>query len=214
MVKEKAGRVRIDWNDMLTVIDAQNDFVYPEGALYVAGVPGEADASFVLGSIRNLMDQGAGFKRRKRLAFTEDRHPENGHIEYEIFGGKHCVAGSRGQQYVDCLMQFYQDVDHPLLLVKGEDPSVISYSIVTSPAFESHISWLRLQSTKRVFVAGWAYTHCVGESAIAYASQGFETFVIRDATRSVPPPYGNPKAMDHKLKLYGVKTVFMKDLCW
>jgi nicotinamidase-related amidase len=187
----------------LGVIDGNNDFTHPKGALYVAGVDGEAKTVDIITRIRLL-----SMLKFDHVATTEDKHPDQ-HVEHAIFG-PHCVQGKWGQGYHKDIDDIYQNADENL--VKGEDPAIISYSISTSPQFAEHIAKLRKKGIKRIFLVGWAFTHCVGESAIAYAAQGFEVYVVRDATASVAPPYGDPDAMTKKLALYGVKLVNYQDI--
>lgn len=198
-------KVTIGPEDALTLIDGQNDFILPTGALFVVGVEGETKNNEI---IRRICALWPKFKNWR--VTTEDYHPPKNqahaqkHVEYAIFGS-HCIVDTEGQKYHHGLMQLYKQADQNLL--KGMDPDIIAYSLATSQFFGDHISNLRRQQIKRVFVVGWAFTHCVGESAIAYATQGFETYVIRDLTRSVPPPYGDPETMLKKLELYGVKLI-------
>ncbi len=199
-------KIVIGKEDALIVVDGQDDFIQNNGALYVAGVEGEQDNSYI---IRNI-SQNLFFRLFGHRTFTKDDHPED-HIEHQIFG-KHCISGSDGQKLHVKLLFFVHQKMIDELIKKGQHPAVISYSVATSPQFPEHIANLRKKEIKRVFVVGWAYTHCVGESAIAYACQGFETYVIRDLTRSVPLPYGDPKKMKKKLALYGVKEIFLKDI--
>ncbi len=190
--------ITIGESDALTIVDGQNDFILQTGTLYVTGVEGETDNEEIIKRIQELWSKFSTWRTT-----TEDFHPEN-HVEHTIFG-PHCIEDTAGQEYHPDLMKIYEDAD--LNLYKGENPDIIAYSIATSPDFHDHISDLRQHGIKRVFLVGWAFTHCVGESAIAYATQGFETFVFRDLSRSVPPPYGDPDAMTKKLELYGVKLI-------
>lgn len=196
-------KIVIGPQDALAVIDAQNDFVNPMGKLYVAGVSGEPDNRAIIARIRVLNEKPFGFRFS-----TRDMHPA-GHVEFAIFG-EHCLQDSEGARYPFSLLDVLQVFNGEL--IKGGNEAIISYSVVTSKGFGEHIARLRDEGIKRVHLTGWAYTHCVGESAIAYACQGFETFVIRDLTRSVPPPYGDPEKMRQKLELYGVKEIKMADV--
>ena len=190
-------------DNALAVIDMQKDFAYPEGALFVGGVHGEPTSDEVVKRVNALIaDYPFDW-----VALSRDRHPDN-HIEFSIFG-KHCLMMTDGADFATELVRPKGDWE---VVDKGHDKDVFSYSVVTSGVFPGHIRNLRAKGIKRVFVCGLAYTHCVGESAIAYACQGFETYVIRDATRSVPPPYGNPESMDRKLELYGVKLITVADI--
>lgn len=202
---ENTGKplIIIGGTDTLVVVDMQNDFARPDGALYVAGIPGEVNDEQLVANILYLSNKSFGYR-----VTTEDCHPEF-HMEFEIFP-KHCVGGTIGQKYVDVLKGLYGEFGNHVF--KGKHASVIAYSVAASDSFSTHIYLLRWSKIKRIFVVGLAYTHCVGESAIAYASQGFETYVVRDATRSVPPPYGDPDKMAQKLALYGVKEITMADI--
>jgi nicotinamidase len=206
--------ITIGPKDALTIIDPQNDFVNQDGALYVAGVPGEPDNKAIIERIVALVQKPFGW-----LAFSKDEHPAENHIEFGLFG-PHCVQRSDGAEIVDEIWQAIRSkwggreipgADRDLL-IKGEDPALISYSIAFSPQFGEHIANLRQLGIERILVVGWAYTHCVGASASAYAGQGFETYVIRDCTRSVPPPYGDAKKMGQKLALYGVKLINFEEI--
>lgn len=203
MTKEKFV-IRKGEGNALVVVDMQNDFVNKKGALYVRGIKGEPLMRNIIRRINSLLKKPFDYR-----AATRDSHPEN-HIEFSIFG-RHCPKGEKGSFIVSDLDLFSGDDSFEVLL-KGEIHSVISYSVVTSLDFEKHIRNLRSREIKNIFVTGLAYTHCVGESAIAYATQGFKTYIVRDATRSVPPPHGNPEAMDQKLKLYGVKIIYTNQI--
>ncbi len=192
-----------DKGDILVVVDGENDFILRAGGLYIRGVPGEATNAVIIRRINSLAR-----KPFDLVVTTEDCHPQ-GHIEFAIFW-PHCAEGTSGQEYHKGLMDMYDAADFHLL--KGQEKQLIGLSVASSRDFPRHISYSRSVGIKRIFIVGWAYTHCVGESAIAYATQGFETYVIRDCARSVPPPNGNPEAMDKKLELYGVKQVLFKDI--
>jgi len=192
--------------DALAIIDPQKDFVHPTGALYVAGVEGESSVGQVIERINSLIRRPFDY-----FALTRDSHP-NDHIEFFKFG-KHCLMGRGGEG-----AKIITELDAPKgkaveRIYKGQDVAVISYSIVTSPSFGFHMGQLRANNIKRVFVVGWAYTHCAGESAMAYAAQGFETYIVRDATRSVSRKFGgDPELMDRKLQLCGVKSILFSDI--
>lgn len=189
----------IDSNDALVIVDGNNDFIDPKGALYVSGNDDENANEKIIVGIKKLFT-----KRFSIRITTEDDHPVDNHIEYPIFG-RHCVHNTEGQKYYPELLDIYKQAD--VNLKKGQNKDIIAYSVATSIEFSKHIKMLREKNIRRIFVVGWAYTHCVGESAIAYATQGFDVFVVRDLTRSVTAPYGNAKTMDKKLKLYCVKII-------
>lgn len=191
-------KIVIDKNTALIVIDAQVDFIDPKGKLYVSGIHGEPDNETIIAGIRALNQKPFGYR-----AATRDDHPE-GHVEFSIFG-PHCVQLSEGAEFAVPLREMMRYMN--ARLIKGSNPAVISYSVATAPDFGAHIAQLRKYDIKRILLCGWAYTHCVGESAIAYICQNFEVCLVRDLTRSVPPPYGDPAGMKKKLELYGVKEI-------
>lgn len=202
-------RIRVTSDDLLAIIDYQNDFAKKDGALYVKGVKGEPTMLQVFERLAQLL---AMFYC---AIVSRDNHPAEGHAEYKIFG-RHCVKDSKGaqlcQELENLLVGHINAANQVFDLPKGENPYLFSYSVATSPKFPELIEQMRESGIKRVFLCGLAYTHCVGESAIAFATQGFETYVVRNATCSVPPPHGDPDAMDQKLALYGVKLVRAQQL--
>lgn len=198
------NKIRIGETDALVIVDVQNDFARPDGKLFIQGIPGEPSTEQMIENIKLLAEP-----TYLRFIFTlEDLH-DDGHIEFQLYG-EHGLAGTAGQLYVRPLVPIYKKAN--VNLMKGDNVHILSYSIGTSQDFLRHIVMLRLTGIKRVFVVGLAYNFCVGESAIDYARQGFEVFVVRDATRSVPPPNGDPEKMRRKLELYGAKEIFMNDI--
>lgn len=194
--------------DALVVIDMQKDFCLKSGKLYVAGVPGEVSMKRVIANTLKLVYFHFGY----RVA-TFDEHPATGHVEFAFYG-PHVVMGTKGVEHVDELLS--EGESFHAHVYKGEDPALISYSMSTSPRFPDVVASMRRKNIRRIFLCGVAYTHCLGESAIALAAQfaplDVEIYIVRDATRSVPLPYGDSKAMAKKLALYGVKEVLMSDL--
>lgn len=191
--------ITINRQDAFVLIDGQNDFIKEDGALYVAGVKGELANEEMIRKIVALFRRPFGHRTA-----TKEKHPDKRHAEYGIYG-KHCAKDTPGQQVHDDLQYIYCAVDDEL--EKGMRLALISHSVAFSPKFGKHIAALRREKIKRIFLVGWAFTHCVGESAIAYAIQGFEVYVVRDLCRSVPLPHGNQKLMKKKLKDYGVKLI-------
>lgn len=199
-----ANEIRIGETDALVIVDVQNDFTYPDGKLFIRGVPGDPSIDIMIENIRLL----AGLPHLRFTFTLEDLH-EDGHVEFSRHG-EHGLAGTTGQLYVHPLMPIYQKAN--MRLVKGDNIRIFSYSVGTCSDFLRHIVMLRLMGILRIFVVGLAYNFCVGETAIDYSRQGFETFVVRDATRSVPPPNGDPESMKRKLVEYKVKEILMRDI--
>jgi nicotinamidase/pyrazinamidase len=183
-------------HDALLVADVQHDFL-PGGALAVP------DGDAVIEPIVRLTPSFA------TVVATQDFHPP-GHVSFaSAHAGRkpyesvrlahgheqelwpdHCVAGSRGAE----LHPAVPDAELTLLLRKGTRRRVDSYS-----AFSENVgpdgrrlttglgAWLRARGVKRVFVCGLARDFCVKWSALDGAAEGFETWVVDDATRAVFP---------------------------
>ena len=199
--------MKIGKEDALIIIDPQRDFVYPDGALFVKGISLDFSIEEVIANIVLLCDMPFGYK-----AITMDKHPEI-HYEHTMFP-KHCIAGTNGQYMIDevahamNLWSIYEPIA-PDILYKGSEANIVAFSVAFSPLFDAHLYAMRLKGIKRVFLAGWAFDFCVGESSIAYKVQGFDSFVVVDATRSVGEL--TAQQMDHKLVAYDVSIVLMGD---
>lgn len=89
------------------------------------------------------------------------------------------------------------------VLVKGMDPKCDSYSAfydnLRRPTGLTQI--LDRRYTRRVFMQGLALDYCIGYSALSAARDGFEVYIIENATRSVGYPPGNDSAMKNVLRV-------------
>lgn len=95
-----------------------------------------------------------------------------------------------------------------LVLLKGYDQLCDSYSAERDNLGRSTglAEQMAEEGVKRVFMDGNAFTHCVGWGALGFAARGFEVFVIKDATRSVPIP-GLEEEMTRQLEAAGVRII-------
>lgn len=173
----------------LLIADVQNDFC-PDGAL---GVP-EGDQIVPL-----VNDLAARFDC---VLLTQDWHPPGHHSFASQHAGKkpletvqmdygeqvlwpdHCVQGSEGAR-------FHPDFDTrpaQLIVRKGFRPEIDSYSAfyendhATSTGLAGY---LRERAIERLYVCGLAADFCVKWSALDARKEGFETFVVEDATRGI-----------------------------
>ncbi|HTM68225.1 MAG TPA: isochorismatase family protein [Candidatus Binatia bacterium] len=99
------------------------------------------------------------------------------------------------------------------VLIKGYDAKVDSYS-----GFRDNLkqttglgATMRENGVERIFVDGLAFDFCVGWSAIDAAAEGFEVYLIEEATRSVNLP-GTVDRMRADLAAAGVKLVTAADV--
>jgi nicotinamidase/pyrazinamidase len=173
----------------LLIVDMQNDFC-PGGALPVP----EGDAIVPL--INQLAD---GFDH---VLQTQDWHPANHQsfasqhdgkapydsieMEYgtQVLWPDHCVQGTEGAA-------FHPDLDttqSELIIRKGFRPGIDSYSAffendgTTSTGLTGY---LKERGIDELFVCGLATDFCVKWSALDGRKQGFDVFVIEDATRGI-----------------------------
>jgi nicotinamidase/pyrazinamidase len=205
-------------HDLLLVIDVQRDFC-PGGNLAID------DGDAVVPAINQL---ASSFEH---IVLTQDWHP----ADHASFASEH--AGKRpfdqidlgyGQQtlWPDHCVQNTPGADfHPelsqevfarteLILRKGFRSAIDSYSAFLENDKQTTTGlagYLRERGFTRIFVAGLAYDYCVRFSAVDAVKAGFETWVIRDACRSVGPISSQDETTDAFLQS-GVKQTTVYEL--
>ena len=182
-------KLTITSQDALIVIDIQNDFL-PNGALAVAG------GDQIIDTINRLMPLF------DHVAFSQDCHPDD-HISFadnhpeqmpystimldygrQTLWPRHCVTGTKGADFSDKLNL---DFAHAIIR-KGYRTHIDSYSAFMEQdkkTLTGLAGWLHEQSVKRVFLCGLATDFCVCYSAIDATTLGFESIVIKDASRGI-----------------------------
>ncbi|KAK4167233.1 Pyrazinamidase/nicotinamidase [Cladorrhinum sp. PSN259] len=195
-----------DFRPALLVIDMQEDFCPPSGAL---AVPQGRDIIPLINSLLSL----PAF--HLRIA-TKDWHPPS-HISFAPNHGPsavafqdtttvvnpnnpsekyetrlwpiHCLQDSPGAALVSGLVTTkFNHVIH-----KGLDPRVEMYSAFYSPLREPKVSdsglsqMLHSEGITDVYVVGLAADYCVRCTAEDARSEGFETYIIEEGTRAVDP---------------------------
>ncbi len=210
-----AGRIAIDANSVLLVIDVQNCFL-PGGSLAVK------DGDKVVPVINQLARNFAN------VVMTQDWHTA-GHVSFaSSHGGKkpfetidldygkqvlwpdHCVQGTDGAG-------LSKDLAIPqaeLIIRKGFHKEVDSYSAFTEADGKTTTglsSYLKARKLQRVFVAGLATDFCVAWTAMDARKAGFETYVIEDACRGIDNQGSLAKAWTDMAKA-GVKRIQSGDL--
>lgn len=172
--------IHYDANTALIVVDVQNDFADPQGALYVQGA--EAIIPAINAAIRQAETAGAC------VVITQDWHPE--HTPHFAKDGGiwpvHCVANSWGAQ----LHPKLAEVD-ALRIQKGSggEDGYSAFSVrdpETGAEKETGLAAaLRARGITRVAVAGLATDYCVQATVLDALRLGFETQVLADAIRPV-----------------------------
>ena len=181
-----AEKIKLTESDVLVVIEVQKDFC-AGGALEVQN----ADA--VVEPINKLMDVFPN------VAISQDWHPVGHKSFYTSHEGKkpfetvempygeqilwpeHCVVGTPGAEFHPGL----NTNKAKAIIRKGTNVDIDSYSTF----FENDrktptgmAGYLRQNGFKRVFLCGIATEYCVGFSGVDGRSEGFEVFVVTDAT--------------------------------
>lgn len=163
----------------LLVVDVQNDFADPAGALYVTG--GEEIVPLVNGHVADAGVNGA------LVAYTQDWHPEHTpHFQQD--GGiwpVHCVQDTWGAAF------------HPALDVEGEivrkgvdgRDGYSGFSLRDSETGERGATTLddllRERGIERVVVCGLATDYCVVETVLDALMLHYPTEVLLGAIRAV-----------------------------
>lgn len=173
----------------LLIIDVQNDFC-PGGRLPVP------DGDAVVPIINRLIDDF------DRVVLTQDWHTPNhssfasshpGKKPYEtielpygeqVLWPDHCVRGTDGAAFhsdlrTDCVQ---------LIIRKGFRPDIDSYSAFYENDHQTATGltgYLRERGIDVLYIAGLAQDFCVQWSALDGRKQGFDIYVIEDATRAI-----------------------------
>ena len=173
----------------LLVIDFQNDFTPPDGALAVAG------GDEIGGPVQRLADSiGLVFA-------TRDWHPPD-HSSFAAQGGPwppHCVQGTPGAE----LHAAMADIDVEAIVDVGRERDDQGYS-----GFEKSnlAELLRDHDVDEVVVCGLATDYCVRASAIDACREGFDVIVATDAVRPVEVEPGDGERALEEMRAAGART--------
>jgi nicotinamidase/pyrazinamidase len=177
--------------DALIITDIQHDFL-PGGALAVEG------GDEIIPLVNRLQD------RFPLVVGTQDWHPA-GHGSFasahpgkkvfdhtslsgvdQILWPDHCVQGTRGAEMAEGVHQ----EKIAAVFRKGMDPSIDSYSAFYD---NGHLKstgladYLRGNWVQKVYFTGLAGDFCVAYSVIDAIKEGFDTYLVEDATRPIDP---------------------------
>jgi len=170
--------VSYDGRAALLVVDLQNDFADPAGALAVVGAEGvitvanrEIDAAVAAGAT---------------VAFSQDWHPE--HTPHFARDGGiwpvHCVANTWGAEFVPALHVRGAVIRKGS---NGEDgySAFTMRDVETGETRPTELAELLGRAISRVVVVGLATDYCVKATALDALALGFETVVLSDGVRAV-----------------------------
>jgi len=168
--------------DALIIVDYQNDFARPDGALSVPA--GEE----VAGHINAL----AGSGDYELVIATRDWHPpDHGSCtEQGGIGPVHCLQGSDGAELHPALER--EPID--AIVDKGQDPGTEGYSAFDATSLAET---LRARGVDAVTVVGLATDYCVKNTALDALREGFAVTVDRAGVRGVDVEPGDAeRALD------------------
>lgn len=210
-----AGKIKPDAASALIVVDVQNCFV-TGGTLPVA--KGEEVVPII-----NKISKGF-----ENVVMTQDWHTPNHASFASHYPGKkafettklsygtqvlwpdHCVQGTPDAA-------LHKDLDIPkaeLIIRKGFHEDMDSYSAFMEADGKTATGlggYLKQRGIKKVFVTGLATDFCVAWTAMDARKQGFETYVIEDATRAIDLN-GSLAAAWKSMAAKGVKRIQSDDL--
>lgn len=169
-------------------VDVQNDFMLPEGKLYVKG------AEKLLPNIRRLTD--AARQGRVFLVSHGCFHPK-GDPEFATFG-EHCVKGTAGADFVpEALTERIVRVPNETSAKLPDDLAPYQQILLekqTLNIFETrHADELvrRLGSEAEFVVFGVVTEFCVGFAAKGLLERGRRVALVRDAIETLNPADGH-----------------------
>lgn len=155
----------------VVVVDMQNDFCHPDGALYAEG------SEAVIPRVNEVVERVDAAE----VFFTQDTH-EEGDPEFEQWG-EHCLRNSWG-------FDFHED------LVPAYPPNVIQKN--TYDAFhETNFDGMLADSgIEKLIICGTLANVCVQETASSAALNGYEVTVVEEAVGYISEEQRDA-ALDH-----------------
>jgi nicotinamidase-related amidase len=166
----------------LIIVDYQNDFARPDGALSVP------DGEDIAGHINALAASGD----YDLVVATRDWHPPD-HGSFAERGGiwpVHCVQGTDGAELHPALDTGPVDA----IVDKGQDPGTEGYSAFDATALAET---LRERGVDAVTVVGLATDYCVKNTALDALREGFAVHAERGGVRGVDvEPGDSERALD------------------
>jgi nicotinamidase/pyrazinamidase len=179
--------IRLNSQDALIVVDVQNDFC-PGGLLAVEN--GDQVVPVLNRWIESAKQGGAV------VVASRDWHPPH-HVSFKERGGiwpEHCVQGSPGAEFHPEL-KLSEDT---MIVSKGTGLDKDNYSAFDDTGLGDR---LREAGVNRVWVGGLAQDVCVRATVLDALEQGFETYLIKSATRPVDlKPGDGERAIEEVLK--------------
>jgi nicotinamidase/pyrazinamidase len=174
--------------EALVIVDFQNDFTSPGGALAVP------DGDRIADRVNELARSG----RFELVIATRDWHPPD-HGSFEPHGGVwpvHCVQDTDGAQLHAALDREHVDV----VIDKGQHPDTEGYSGFEAPQLAE---LLRERGIDSVTIVGLATDYCVRNTALDALREGLAVTIEGDAVRGVDVRPGDSERALEELRAAG-----------
>jgi nicotinamidase/pyrazinamidase len=174
--------------DALIIVDYQNDFARPDGAL---SVPAGEDVAAHINELARSGDY-------ELVLATRDWHPPD-HGSFTEQGGiwpVHCVQGTPGAELHPALDTQRLDA----IVDKGQDPGTEGYSAFDATSLAET---LRARGVDAVTVVGLATDYCVKNTALDALREGFAVRVDRAGIRGVDVQPGDSERALEELAAAG-----------
>jgi nicotinamidase/pyrazinamidase len=178
----------------LVIVDFQNDFTPPSGALAVRD--GDAIAARV--------DELARSGDFDLVIATRDWHPAD-HSSFSGVWPVHCVQGTPGAELHPSLDRAKVDV----VVDKGQDAASEGYSAFQDTGLAE---LLRSRGVDRLYVAGLATDYCVKHTVLDALREHFDVVVIEDAIRGVDAKSGDSERAVEEMKAAGAELATSADV--
>ena len=170
-----------DKKSALIVVDVQNYFADPNGALYVSGA--EETLPVIKGEIAKARGAGA------TVVFTQDWHPpDTPHFEKD--GGiwpVHCVGDTWGAEFPPLLA--IKNSDTKIQKGVGGEDGYSGFTVADPKTGETAPTGLddllKEKGIEKVVVVGLATDYCVKATAIDASNKSYDTHVLAEAIRAV-----------------------------
>ncbi|KAK4552929.1 NAD(+) salvage pathway protein [Recurvomyces mirabilis] len=216
-------------NSALAIIDLQNDFCPPHGALAVTGGRDIAPAINTLLALPFALKLATrDFHPHDHISFASqyagkkpftDSHtivsPENKEEEQTtLLWPDHCVQGTPGCELILELRTSSLD----LVVNKGQDKRVESYSAFGPPFRRPRVGMTELDAKlkekgiEHVFVCGLAWDFCVQSTAVDAVEHGYSTYVIEELTKGVDRSEDGHEKTKAEMEKGGVKVIGLDSL--
>jgi len=184
-------------------IDTQNDFMLPEGKLYVKG------AETIIPKLQMLFN----FARVNNIPIVSsaDAHKENDE-EFTQFP-PHCVKGTKGQRKIGATtLTLTVTIPNKKTNINIEQGTQIVIEKETFDVFSNPntVNILKKIRPKNVIVFGVATDYCVKSVVLSLLKKGYKVIVVEDAIKAVSPE--TEKSVIDEMKKNGAKFVSTKDI--